>query len=119
MSNDKVARLRQLMSEAVPRSGVPPTAEDNIKRQFRLYEFNADPAPCIEQTPRARNERDIHRITRWYGWNDVVLRSLDRARVTSLQGLNDDDLAELHARMKRLEECVQQGLDAPDSPPAR
>lgn len=120
MSSEKVARLRQLMSEAVPRNSKQSEQEAETNRQFRLYEFNAGLPPLvIEQTPRARSERDIERIAAWYGWNNEILRALDAARAESLQALSDSEVEELRDRMRRLEECVREGLDCPDAPPAR
>ena len=118
MLNEKVARLRQLMSEAVPRKPAE-SPEAAALRLFRLHEFNSAPAVLVEQTERARDEREIDRIATWYGWQAEVVRALDRDRVASLSGLSDGGIAALLARMHQLEECAQNGLDCPDAAPAR
>jgi hypothetical protein len=116
MLSEKVARLRQLMSEAVPKNDETPS-EMNARRQFLLYEFNAAPL-VVEQSPRARVEREISRIASWYGWTCEVIRALDAARVATVQGLCEDRLQQLE-RMRQLEQCAQEGLDPPDALPAR
>lgn len=116
---DKVARLRQLMSEALPKDTGHRSAEADASRAFRLYEFNSAPPLVVEQTPRARIERDIDRIAAWYGWHGEVARALDSAAVSTVGALTDGDLERLQCRMRQLEECVKEGLDCPDAPPAR
>lgn len=118
MLSEKVARLRQLMSEAVPRKSES-TAEAAATRRFQLYEFNTGPTLVVDQSPRARQERDIQRIASWYGWGGEVVRALDGAGACTVQGLDDAQLLALHERMRQLEQCAQEGLDPPDMPPAR
>lgn len=62
---------------------------------------------------------EIHRIARWYGWQDELLVATSAAGAASLAGLDDHALAQLHARMRRLEACLQDGCDSPDAPHAR
>lgn len=62
---------------------------------------------------------EIRRIARWYGWQAEIDHAAACASVASLNGLSDDALAALHARMLRFEACVQDGLDPIDAPPAR
>lgn len=118
MLTEKVARLRQLMSEAVPKSTESPV-ELAALRQFQLHEFNCGPALVVEQTPRARIEREITRIANWYGWSAEVVRALDAAATASLQGLSEVQVQHLLERMRQLEQCAQDGLDPPDAAPAR
>jgi hypothetical protein len=118
MLNEKVARLRQLMSEAVPRKPAE-TAESAALRLFQLHEFNSAPVVVVDQSPRARTERQVERIAAWYGWQAEIVRALDSECVASLQGLSESGLDTLHARRKQLEECAQHGLDCPDAAPAR
>lgn len=120
--HDKVARLRELMRDAVPRglqqkATEPP--ELQASRAFELYSFNADAIPAIEQTPRARLEREILRIASWYNWGGEISRALDAAKVATLSALTEDQADALVTRLKTLETCVQEGLDCPDAPPAR
>lgn len=68
---------------------------------------------------RAVARQEIRRIARWYGWHDEIDAVLASAGAASLAGLDDETLARLHARMLRLEACVQDGADSPDAPPAR
>lgn len=119
MLSEKVARLRQLMSEAVPRKPGE-TPEAVALRLFQLHEFNTAPtAVVVEQTARAREEREVERIAAWYGWQGEIVRALDAACVASLQGLSDHGVTALLARMRQLEECAQNGFDCPDAAPAR
>jgi len=119
MSHEKVARLRQLMSEAVPRKPEPSALEAQVFRQFRLYEVNCPTPVLVSQSPRARAEREIERIANWYGWSGEVLRALDSCGAHCIEEIGDDAIDALLERMQRLERCVQEGLDPPDSPPAR
>jgi hypothetical protein len=118
MLQDKVARLRQLMSEAVPKDP-PPTAEVQALKLFQLHEFNSAPALILDQSPRSRAEREIERIASWYGWTAEIARALDRRAAPCIAALADDDVDRLLDRMKTLEDCVREGLDCPDAPPAR
>jgi hypothetical protein len=107
--------VREILRDAKPAD----TAESKARRDFALYDFNAAPAPLLEQTPRARAEREIGRIASWYGWGAEVARALDRAGAASLAGLGDQEIEQLLDRMRQLENCAQEGLDSPDMPPAR
>ena len=117
MANDKVARLRQLMREAIPVEAPRPTAADTAAQAFAYYAYNT--AAPLEQNPRARTERNINRIASWYGLVPEITRALDAAQVCTMQDLDDDALEVLAARMQQLEQCMQDGLDSPDSPVAR
>jgi hypothetical protein len=68
---------------------------------------------------RAAARQEIDRIATWYGWRPEVDRALRSRGVASTAALDDDDLARLLSRMQQLEACAQEGLDSPDSPPAR
>lgn len=72
----------------------------------------------LESDCRAIAIREITRIAGWYGWSSEIQRVLDRENVMFLSSLAPDVLQQLHGRMKDLEDCVQQGLGAPDAPPA-
>lgn len=120
MSRDKVTRLRQLLSEATPTNAEPsnrPEAQAEAWRRFQHFESFQAPAP-LESDNRAIAIREITRIAGWYGWTSEIQRALDRENSLFLSSLSPDLLQELHARMMALEDCVQQGLGAPDAPPA-
>lgn len=119
MLQDKVTRLRQLLSEAVPKEDEPLSAEAAAARAFRIYELNSPQPLLVEQTARARAEREIERIASWYRWDAEIVRALDRAGASSLSLLEDHEVDDLLQRMKQLEDCVREGLDCPDTPPAR
>lgn len=68
---------------------------------------------------RAAARQEIERIATWYGWRQEVDRVLRARGAASTAGLGDEDLARMLARMQQLEACAQDGLDSPDSPPAR
>lgn len=116
MSFDRVSRLRQLLSEAVPAEPHRSVAEVDGWRQYNA--FAANTPPSIERSWRNRVIDDINRIACWYNWGADVQRHLDRAEVCSLASLHDEALEGLHSRMTQLEECVQTGCGAPDAPPA-
>ena len=115
---DKVARLRQLMREAVPRNA-PESLEQQAHHAFAVYSLNVPSPPAVVQTHRARMERDIARIAAWYGWSGEIVRALDAAHAHSVTALSDDQVEQLASRLRQLESCAQNGLDAPDTPPAR
>lgn len=116
----RLTQLRQLVRDAVsPAREVVESSETKAHRDFRLHEFNAGQAFVVEQTTRARAIREITRIATWYGWPGEMARALDAAGAESLQGLGELELDALVSRMRLLEECVQNGGDAPDAPPAR
>lgn len=117
MPNDKVARLRQLMSEAIPVHHEQRTAADERIRVVMHYDYcSADP---LDQTPRARAVRAIKRIGAWYGLSTEIGRALDAARASTLQELGDDEIDTLLEQMQQLEQCIQHGLGSPYAPAAR
>lgn len=63
--HDKVTQLRQLLAESMPRR--PATPERRALAAFQRYQYNGG-LPPIEQSPRARAEREIQRIAMTYGW---------------------------------------------------
>lgn len=116
---DKVRQLRQLLSEAVPRRQAPSTAEMQAQRAFQLFDFNSGRALPVQQTHQARAIREITRITSWYqGLHGEIPRALDAARVNTLEGLDAGALDQLLARLRQLEDCIQNGGCAPDAPAA-
>lgn len=117
MGRDKVTRLRQLLSEAVPATPPKSTAETDAWRAFQYYGSNAIP-PALDVRWQAKAVREINRIAIWYHWTAEVQRFIDNTGVCSLAALDDSELRTLHARMKGLEDCVQHGYGAPDAPPA-
>lgn len=117
--HDKVTRLRQLLSEAVPRTPEPSPQEAAALKAFAIYEVNAPTPFVLEQTPKARAMREIMRIAGWYQWQGEIERALDTVGATTLGDLQEHELEDLLTRMRLLEDCVQNGTDAPDAPPAR
>jgi hypothetical protein len=99
---DKVAKLRQLLSEAVAEKVSSPAV---------------DPF-AIQQTERARIEREISRLAGWYGWDAEVIRQLDMEGAEGLFSLSLAGCQALLARLQRLEDCYHNGLGPPDSGPA-
>lgn len=116
---DKVTRLRQIMSEAIPLAPAIPPSQAAANEAFAYFDANGSAGIAIEQTPQARAIRDIMRIASWYGWSSEITRAMDAASASTLHDLMPDDLDLLHRRMRTLEDCVHTGSDAPDSPPAR
>jgi hypothetical protein len=117
---DRVERVRSLLREATKKPSRPQSVDEAQQRKaFELYEFNSSPPVLLEQSHRARSEREISRIASWYGWQAEIARALDAGTATCLADLDDDSIDELLTRMRKLEQCVQDGLDPPDSAPAR
>lgn len=116
--HDKVTRLRQLMSEAIPREPQLTPSEAQARIAFAHYEMNAPQPVLLDQSDQARAIRDVMRIASWYGWMGEVERALDAANCGSLQSMGQEDLDRLANRMRRLEDCAQNGMGAPDAPPA-
>lgn len=110
--------MRAVLATAEPRRTPRPTPEKQALQAFQLYEFNTEQL-VVEQSSRARAVREIERIATWYGWTGEVARALDAAHATCLAMLPEAQLANLADRMLQLENCVQNGGDAPDAPHAR
>ena len=109
-----VARLRQIMEEAVPlapvRDHAPLTgAEMDARRR------NA----AIFPIRRANSLREISRLSRWYGWEGEIDQALARAGVLALKYLDADDLEALLGRLHVLVDALHAGCDLADAPPAR
>lgn len=117
MSRDKVTRLRQLLSEAAPPTAVRSGTELEDWRRFQHFETFQAPPP-LETSRRGRAMREISRIAAWYGWTNEIQRVLDAAGCLAMGGLDDEQIEQLHQRMRSLEDCVQAGLGCPDAPPA-
>lgn len=117
---DNVARVRRLLEEAAQEKVKQQerSTEDHARTAFQLYEFNVGMAP-LEQTPRARAEREIHRIAWTYGWQGEVARALDTQGAISLSALDDDQVERLAAKMRRLLDSAMCGCDSEDALPAR
>lgn len=117
MSFDRVSRLRQLLSEAVPVRAERTGAELDSWRQYDHYLANVA-TPTLERSWRCKAIDEINRIAGWYNYGPDVQRQLDIRGVCSLAALDDAALTEIHERMCQLELCVQTGCGAPDAPPA-
>lgn len=84
LPQDKVARLRDLLSEATPRNA--PVAQVH--------------PPPSRRSARARNEREIIRILRDNGGNNPLNRAVQAACVPFLPTLTDDQVAHAAALMR-------------------
>jgi hypothetical protein len=119
MSREKVSRLRQLLSEAVPQTTVAPSVEEtDAWRRYQAFAEN-DPLPDHDTSPRARRVRNVNRIAIWYGWTREIQRFLDNHDAASISSLDDELVERLHDHFVTLEQCVQEGCDPPDTPAAR
>lgn len=119
-SREKVSQLRQLLSEATPIREKPRShteTQTEAWRRFQHFETYSAPVPLASDW-RAVAAREITRIAGWYGWTNEIQRVLDRNNSLFMSSLPDDELHELLERMRCLEDCAQQGLGAPDAPPA-
>ena len=116
---ESVSLVRQLLQEArEPRATDSP--ELQVHRAFEFAELNRPPLlPLLDQSKRGRWCRVVERIVAWYPWGAAELtRALDAADAASAFQLEDADLEQLVDRLQRLEECAQNGYDAPDCAPA-
>lgn len=113
---DKVARLRQLLSEAVPVDQGKTQSQAEAWRMFQGFDSLACPSAPMNR--RAKTIREINRIAAWYGWGSEIQRALDAADAESLAALDDQLLEGLRLRLQNLEDCVQAGMGPPDAPPA-
>ncbi len=109
---NKVARLRQLMSEAIPQNVGPVLA-------FPSNCAGITETTQLEQSPRARKIRRVLRLVETYQWPQVLELALDQAGAPMLSALPDDALDSLHEHLVALEDCMQVCGDSPYSPPAR
>lgn len=115
---DRVERLRQLLAEATPMH--PPNEAGLMLASNEAAPTGPDwRSIVLDDAPRARAEREIMRIASWYGWGAEIVRAIDAAGCVSMAGMSNAQIEALQTRMKVLEECVQEGLDPPDAPPAR
>jgi hypothetical protein len=117
MTREKVSRLRQLLSEAVPAPSL--TTGPSNSCPLQAQPTNYCPFRTSDPRRRARQIRNIDRIAQTYAWTREVQRFLDTCDSPSVSALSDDLLDSLHSRMATLESCVQDGCDPPDAPPAR
>lgn len=115
---DNVARIRRLLDEAAPKETALASDQERL-RAFEYYSLNAGDTPLIEQSYRARAEREAVRISSQYNWQHVVVRALDSAEATSICDLSDSALDALVSYLKQLQDCTAHGLDSPEAPPAR
>lgn len=102
---NNVARLRRLLAEAIPDPAKSPRATAELF--------------VLDQSPRARTQREVLRLAERYGWEREIYRFLDEVDALSLASLSDDALERLLARLRKFEDCLQEGLDHPDCAPAR
>lgn len=117
MSREKVSRLRQLLSEAVPQTQAPTPDEADAWRRYQSFAEN-DPLPAPDSSVRARQIRNINRIAIWYAWTREIQRFLDQNDASSVGSLDDNQVERLHEYFVTLEACVHNGCDPPDIPPA-
>lgn len=99
-----VGKLRAILGDAIPR--------------HPRNEWTLEPATAAHLR-RARTRFEIRDIATRYGWQGVVERALVRFDVPSLKYLGGDQLDQVLAQLRSLEECLQTPCDPPDSPPAR
>ena len=121
MNHEKVSRLRQLLSEAVPIAKPQPQKsieEDDAWRRYQSF-VESDPLPALDTSRRARCVRNINRIAISYGWVREIQHFLDKSDAAGIGSLDEDAIERLHDRMVALEDCLQNGCDPPDIPAAR
>ena len=123
VSREWMGQVRRVLEDiedaaAKKRAAAQEAPESQARRAFELYEFNAGMVP-LEQTPRARAEREILRIAWTYGWQPAVSRYLDAQAAPSLSALTDDQVEQLLERMQRYLDCAMTAGDFDEALPAR
>lgn len=99
-----VGKLRAILGDAIPRH----------PRNERTLE----PVTAAHHR-RARARFEIRDIATRYGWQGEVERALVRFEAPSLKYLGIDQLDQVLAQLRSLEECLHTPCDPADSPPAR
>lgn len=99
----------------------PLTAQERATEAWQWFQINAPAADAtdVDQSPRARNIREINRIAMRYQWGSEVARIVDRAGVRSLYSMADDELDEAAMLMRNLVASAECGCDLADDLPAR
>lgn len=110
-----VGDLRSLLSQMQGRPAATGESE-----AWRAFQFNqAQLLPALEQTPRARKQRAINRISGRYQWGpETVAHFLDMKGVPYLADLSDPQLDDLFERMCAYEDSAINGWSSPDEPAA-
>ena len=116
--NEKVSRLRQLMSDAVPRPASRSLAEEDMWARYASHAANSPDPVALDDSERALNVRAINRIATWYNATSALVAWLDRAGATSISALGDDRVVALREHMQQIEDCAQSGFDSPFAPAA-
>lgn len=116
--NEKVSRLRQLMSDAVPRPAARSLAEEDMWARYASHSANSPDPVALDDSQRAVHVRAINRIATWYNATSALVAWLDKAGATSISALSDDDVTALREHMQRIEDCAQSGFDSPFAPSA-
>lgn len=109
--HEKVARLRQLMSEALPQS--------KAFLAFPSGSFGLTENSELVQSPRARSIRRIIRIVEANQWPQVLEMALDEAEASCLADLSDSEVENLLRHLRELEDCMHVCADSNFSPPLR
>ncbi|MCH6484263.1 hypothetical protein MMG85_11910 [Pseudoxanthomonas sp. LH2527] len=116
--SDKVARLRQLMADAVPRPAARSQAEEDMWARYAQHAANAPEPFSLDDTQRALDVRAINRIATWYNASSALIAWLDKAGASCISGLDDEQVSNLRAYMQQIEDCAQSGFDSPFAPTA-
>jgi hypothetical protein len=118
--HDKVSRLRALMAEAVPRPVPKSRSEEDAWTAYQHFVANDPGGAALDDSARAKAVRAINRIATWYGMgaSSALVQWLDRAGAAGISQLTDDQVNELHAHMRNLEDCMQLGYGSPYAPAA-
>lgn len=125
MSKERIRELAQLLAGHAKKPKLRVVGTDDYtertKESWRWYEANLKalaPAP-IDQSERARNIREINRISNRHNWGVVVEQAIDRAAASHLDGLDNAQICDLVEEMRLLVDRAETGCDMPDVLPAR
>lgn len=111
----KVSELLKLVDEAKHKRGeLQDAVEARTRSAFALYEFNTMAPPVLDQSPKARAQREILRIAAQLRWEAEVERFLDRHGVHTLGDLDLEAIEQLRDRMRRLLESARLGCEPDD-----
>jgi hypothetical protein len=87
---------------------------------YGWFDANYGALAPIVQTPRARKEREVMRITGYYPlWGPTELkRLLDRECAERIEDISNAALERIVKRMRELHDSAQHGCEPPEAPPA-
>ena len=124
--NRLVAMMESKMGSAMPAKRAdlrvvrPMSAQELATEAWQWAQQHTPTADYmdVDQSPRARDIREINRIALRHGWGRAVSDAVDRAKAGGLSDMRDDDLAALVQHMHHLVDCAETGCEPGEYLPA-